>query len=383
VNNVVIVGAGAAGYAVAEGLHQNGFAGSLTIVGEETEAPYDRPPLSKEILSGAWEVPRAELIAHRRVAPMNPTVLTGVRATSLDVEGQLVALDDGRVLDYDAVVIATGITPRQLPHPEAPNIRVLRTLPDSLALRALIAHRAPRLVVVGAGFLGLEVAATSRGLGADVTVVEPVPGPPLASRIGEVAARRLAALHQSHGVRIHTGVGVETITENGVVRSDGVSHEADVILIAVGSTPTTQWLEDSALTIDNGVVCDEYCAAAPGVWAAGDVASWFHQGYAQRMRLEHRTNAQESGHAVAKNILGAAEPFEPIPYFWTDHYDVRVQLAGVIPRDATVEIVEGDADAEKFVQTYAVPGGVTGVLAWNAPRQLAQYRRDLVPIPLN
>ncbi|MEY2474632.1 MAG: hypothetical protein QOK28_3961 [Actinomycetota bacterium] len=382
-NNVVIVGAGAAGYAVAEGLHQNGFDGTLTIVGEETDAPYDRPPLSKEILSGAWEVPRAELITHRRIAPMNPQLLTGVRATGLDVDGHRVALDDGRTLDYDAVVIATGITPRQLPHPDAPNVRVLRTLQDSLALRALIAEGSPRLVVVGAGFLGLEVSATARKLGADVTVVEPIPGPPLASRIGDVAGRRLLALHEANGVRIHTGVGVDTITESGVVRSDGASHEADVILIAVGSTPTTAWLEGSGLTIDNGVVCDEYCAAAPGVWAAGDVASWFHQGYAQRMRLEHRTNAQESGHAVAKNVLGMAEPFVPVPYFWTDHYDVRVQLAGVIPRDATVDIVEGEAGADKFVQTYSVHGEVAGVLAWNAPRLLAQHRRDLVPIPLS
>jgi NADPH-dependent 2,4-dienoyl-CoA reductase/sulfur reductase-like enzyme len=368
---------------VAEGLHQNGFTGRLTLVGDETDAPYDRPPLSKEILSGAWEVPRAELITHRRIAPMNPEILAGVAATALDVEGHRVTLADGRVLDYDALVIATGITPRSLPHPDAPNIRVLRTLPDSLALRALIAEKSPRLVVVGAGFLGLEVAATARRLGADVTVVEPIPGPPLASRIGTVAAERLAALHESHGVRIHTGVGVETITETGVVRSDGVAHDADVILIAVGSTPATQGVEGSGLTIENGVVCDEYCAAAPGVWAAGDVASWFHRGYAQRMRLEHRTNAQESGHAVAKNIMGALEPFEPVPYFWTDHSDVRVQLAGVIPRDATVALVEGDASGDKFVQTYSVHDAVTGVLAWNSPRQLAQYRRDLRPRPLS
>ena len=382
-NRIVIVGTGAAGYAVAEGLHQGGYEGSVTLVGEETDDPYDRPPLSKEVLSGVWEPARAELIAHRRIAPMHPEILTGVRATALDVTAHELTLSDGRTLGYDAVVIATGITPRSLPHPDAPNIRVLRTMQDSLALRALIAEGGPRLVVVGAGFLGLEVAATARGLGADVTVVEPIPGAPLASRIGDVAAQRLQQVHADNGVRIHTGVGVETITDTGVVRSDGESHDADVILIAVGSTPTTQWLEGSTLTIDNGVVCDEYCAAGPDVWAAGDVASWFHQGYAQRMRLEHRTNAQEQGHAVAKNILGAAEPFVPVPYFWTDHYKVRVQLAGVIPRDATIEVVEGDAAGDQFVQSYSVHGSVAGVLAWNAPRQLAQHRRALAPIPLS
>ena len=383
-NNVVIVGAGAAGYAVAEGLHQNGFDGKVAIVGEETDDPYDRPPLSKEILSGAWEVPRAELITHRRIAPMNPEILRGVGAQALDAANHTVALTDGRTLEYDALVVATGITPRQLPHPECPSIHTLRTLQDALALRAaLTAHEHPDLVIVGAGFLGLEVGATARGLGANVTVVEPVPGPPLASRIGTVAAERLLSLHERHGVTIHTGIGVEHVNESDVVRTDGVVHDAHVILIAVGSTPTTEWLNGSGLSIDNGLVCDEFCHAGNDVWGAGDVASWLHLGYGQRMRLEHRTHAQEMGHAVAKNMLGANEPFTPIPYFWTDQYDVRVQLAGVIPRDATVELVEGDVAGDKFVQTYAAPGGVTGVLAWNSPRQLAQYRRELRPIPLS
>ncbi|HVT75827.1 MAG TPA: FAD-dependent oxidoreductase [Acidimicrobiales bacterium] len=383
-NRIVIVGAGAAGYAVAEGLHQNGFAGRLTIVGAESEAPYDRPPLSKEILSGAWEVPRAELIAHRRIAPMEPEIRSGIAAESLDTANHSVMLTDGSRLEYDALVVATGITPRQLPHPDAPTIHVLRTLSDSLGLRAAItAQDHARLVVVGAGFLGLEVAATARGLGAEVDVVEPVPGPPLASRIGDVAADKLLALHESRGVRIHTGIGVETIDATRVIRADGVTHDADVILIAVGSTPATEWLNGSGLEIGNGLICDEYCHAGHDVWGAGDVASWMHLGYGQRMRLEHRTNAQEQGHAVAKNILGANEPFTPVPYFWTDQYDARVQLAGVMPPNAEVAVVEGDVDSDQFVQTYSVAGNVAGVLAWKAPRLLAQYRRDLTPIRLN
>ncbi len=383
---MVIVGAGAAGYAVAEGLHQNGFTGRLTIAGEETDEPYDRPPLSKQILSGEWEAPRAELIAARRAAPLDPTVLTGVRATALDIAAHTVALSDGRALDYDALVVATGITPRRIPHPDVPNIRVLRTMQDSLALRGLIAEKSPRLLIVGAGFLGLEVAATARGLGAEVTVVEPIPGPPLASRVGSLAAEQLLATHEAHDVRIHTGIGVDqldTVADGtiDVALSDGSHRVADVVLVAVGSTPTTQWLEGSGLTIDNGLVCDEFCHAGSDVWGAGDVASWLHVGYGQRLRLEHRTNAQEQGLAVAQNILGANQPFMPIPYFWTDQYDVRIQLAGVIPRGVEGQLVEGGVEDDKWVQTYSTSTGeVAGVLAWKAPRLLAQHRQQLSPV---
>jgi NADPH-dependent 2,4-dienoyl-CoA reductase/sulfur reductase-like enzyme len=326
------------------------------------------------------------LIAARRAAPLAPTVHTGVRAASLDVTGHTVALSDGRTLDYDALVVATGITPRRIPHPDVANIRVLRTLQDSLALRALIADKSPRLLIVGAGFLGLEVAATSRGLGAEVTVVEPVPGPPLASRVGNLAAERLLATHEAHGVRIHTGIGVDGLDALGdgtidVALSDGSHRVADVVLVAVGSVPTTQWLEGSGLTIENGLVCDEFCHAGSDVWGAGDMASWLHVGYGRRLRLEHRTNAQEQGFAVAKNILGANEPFTPIPYFWTDQYDVRIQLAGVIPLGAEGVLAEGSVEDDKWVQTYATAAGeAAGVLAWKAPRLLAQHRQHLSPV---
>lgn len=383
----MVVGGGAAGYAVAEGLQQNGYTGRLTIVCDET-VPYDRPPLSKEVLSGAWDPPRAELLAARRIAAMNPEVMTGVCATSVDTDQHRVELSDGTSLDFDALAVATGISPRRIPHPDVPNIRVLRTLNDSLTLHSLLADKSPRLLVIGAGFLGLEVAATANGLGADVTVVEPVPGPPLATRVGTTAAELLLAAHLAHGIRIHTGVGVADLVAeaDGPIRAeltDDTHRTADVVLIAVGSTPNTQWLHDSGLTINNGLTCDEFCNAGPGVWGAGDVASWFHVGYQQRLRLEHRTNAHEHGYAVGRNILGANEPFTPVPYFWTDQYDVRIQLAGVIPPDARSEIVEGTPGDNKFVEAFMTTAGqVAGVLAWNAPRLLAQHRRDLVPVPV-
>ncbi|MEY2399867.1 MAG: hypothetical protein QOJ00_3041 [Actinomycetota bacterium] len=383
VQSIVIVGTGAAGYAVAEGLHTEGFTGAVTLVGEEQGEPYDRPPLSKEVLSGAWEPSRAALIAARRVEPLHPTILTGVRAVALEVTDQRVELSDGRSLPYDAVVIATGVAPRRLEHPDVPNIRVLRTMDDALALRALLVDGGRRLLVVGGGFLGLEAAATARGLGATVTVVEPIPGPPLASRIGNEAATKLLATHRAHGVEVFTGIGVASldVAADGTVRatlSDGTTIEADVVLVAVGSVPNTRWLEGSGLEIVNGVVCDAYCSAAPGVWAAGDVASWQHVGYERRLRLEHRTNAQEQGLAVARNIVGDPRPFTPVPYFWTYQYDVRIQVHGQIVDVDRNDIVEGAPGDDTFVQTFSFDGKVTAALGWNAARRMAEFRRQLL-----
>ncbi|MEY2469794.1 MAG: hypothetical protein QOF21_2492, partial [Actinomycetota bacterium] len=227
------------------------------------------------------------------------------------------------------------------------------------------------------------VAATARKLDANVTVVEPVPGPPLASRIGTAAATKLLAIHVANGVQIHTGIGVESIAQlDGdtvqAVLSNGDTVEADVVLIAVGSVPTTDWLESSGLAVDNGLICDEYCSAGHDVWGAGDVASWQHVGYDRRLRLEHRTNAQEQGLAVAANVVGTREPFVPVPYFWTNQYDVRVQMHGVVTDTADTEIVEGGPDEDSFVQTFSNAGRVTAALGWNAARRMAEYRKQLL-----
>ncbi len=239
------------------------------------------------------------------------------------------------------------------------------------------------MLVVGGGFLGLEVAATARTLGATVTVVEPIPGPPLASRIGEEAATKLRALHESHGVQIHTGIGVDDLTPSsgGAIEStlsDGTKLDADVVLVAVGSTPSTEWLAGSGLPLDNGLICDEFCSAGSDVWAAGDVASWHHVGYQRRLRLEHRTNAQEQGLAVAANIVGTPTPFVPVPYFWTYQYDARIQVHGVIADVTRTSVVEGNPADASFVQTFSLDGGVVAALGWNSARRMAEYRRRLI-----
>jgi NADPH-dependent 2,4-dienoyl-CoA reductase/sulfur reductase-like enzyme len=316
------------------------------------------------------------LLAAKRVRPLDPTIITGVAAASVDVEAQRVHLADGRELPYDALVVATGVYPRTLPFPDGANVHVIRTMEHSLALQAQLGEGV-RLIVFGGGFLGLEAAATARGLGADVHVVEPIPGPPLANKIGTVAAAKLLAMHTDHGVTIQTGIGVEGIEADGVKLSDGSRLDGDVMLISIGAAPMVSWLEGSGLPLDNGLVCDEYCYAGNNVWGAGDVASWVHVGYGRRLRLEHRTNAQEQGQHVAANILGAHEPFTPIPYFWTDQFESRVQVRGLIPPEAEGEIVEGDPDGDSFVQTFSVQGRPIGVLGWNAARLAMQHARQL------
>ncbi|MCW2542255.1 MAG: hypothetical protein JWN95_3980 [Frankiales bacterium] len=398
VEPIVIVGSGAAGLSTAESLRSAGYQGELQIVGEEQGWPYDRPPLSKQILAGTWLPEKIALLPQRRIDALAAQFIFGVRATSLNTEQRVVLLSDGRRLPYQALVIATGVRPRELRHPDLGNVHVLRTLEHAQLLRASLLPSDQRLVVVGGGFLGLEVAASARKLGAQVTVVEPVPGDPLASRIGLVAAAKLVELHRASGVRVLTGVGVTALTgdaeapspyvESGgepdrrqpvreVHLTDGTALPADVVLIAVGSDPCAEWLESSGLLIDDGVVCDEYCAAGPNVWAAGDVARWLHRGLDRHVRLEHRTNATEQGRHVAQNILGAKLPFQPVPFFWTDHFETKIQLAGTLPHAADAEIVEGDAASDSFIQTFSVDGALRGVLCWNSPRRMTAYRNAL------
>lgn len=384
---IVIVGAAAAGIAAAEALRRGGWAGELVLVEEDPDAPYDRPPLSKQLLSGAWPPERLALLTPQRVEALAAHLRLGTRAVALDVASRTIALDTGETLAFEQLVIATGAAPRRLPGDELDGVCVLRTLRDALALRERLAG-APRLVVVGAGFLGLEVAATAVALGARVTVVEPVAAP-LATRLGEHVAARLLALHAAHGVEVLTGVDVASLEsdEHGHVRhvalGDGRRLAADVVLVAVGCAPSVAWLAGSGLELEDGVVCDERCRAADGVWAAGDVARWRHAGAGRLLRIEHRVHAAEQGRAVAAAILGAPAPFTPTPFFWTDHYDVKVQLAGFLPSDAEVEVADGDADGERFALLLRrrPDGAPVGVIGWNMPRAVTRLRAELALSP--
>lgn len=375
--SVTIVGAGAAGLGTAEYLRAGGFAGAITVIGDESGVPYDRPPLSKQVLCGTWPAERATLFAPARLDAIDAHHVRGVAATGLDRQARLVRLADGRRIGYETLVVATGLRPRHLPAGLGLGATTLRTADDAQRLRKDIGPGTP-VVVVGGGFLGLEAAASARTLGAEVTVVEPVPGPPLASRIGPLAATRLLALHREHGVDVRTGVGVARgLPDGAVVLSDDDELPADVVLTCIGSTPAVDWLRGSGLDLTDGVMCDEFCAAAPDVWAVGDVANWPHVTLGRRLRLEHRTNATEQARAVAANILGARAPFVPVPFFWSDHFDVKIQVAGFVPADAAGEVVEGDAHGDSFVQTFTVDGRPVGVLGWNAARKMPAHRARL------
>ncbi len=383
---VVVVGASLAGLRAAEEIRHQGHAGPVLIVGDEIHAPYDRPPLSKQFLAGTWDVLRIHHHAPDQLDTLGLDFRLGMRATGLDPVGHSLALDDGSELAYDGLVIATGARARTLPHAEpAPGIRTLRTLDDCLGLRADLAAagEGARVVVIGAGFIGAEVASTCHGLGCVVTVVEAL-ATPLARVIGEAMGTACAGLHLDAGVALRLGVGVTSIVGGRpggspftVHLSDGSAGEGDVVVVGIGVDPAVDWLTGSGLTLDDGVCCDERLFAADRVVAAGDVARWHHRGVGTDLRLEHWTNAAEGGPAAARNLLAgskAAEPYAPVPFFWSDQYGAKIQMIGRPDPDDEVVVVDGSVEERKLVALYRRGDRLAAALAISRPRQLMGYR---------
>jgi NADPH-dependent 2,4-dienoyl-CoA reductase/sulfur reductase-like enzyme len=366
----LIVGASAAGLACAEALRRKGYTGPLTIVGAEPHLPYDRPPLSKQVLSGSWEPARAQLRPAEALAALDATFVLGDPAVHLDVAERAVHTASGRVLKAENIVLATGLRPRTLPRQPA-----LRTLDDAVSLREDLL-KCSRAVVVGDGVLGAEIAATARGMGVPVTLAGPQQAP-MALQLGPVVAGQLAGLHASHGVELRLGAAVTGAGADGVLLETGELLPADLVVVAFGSAPATDWLRDSGLTLDNGIVCDSRCRAAEGVYAAGDVARWHHETLGTLVRLENRANATDQGIAVAANILGADQPYTPVPYFWTDQFDAKIHVHGFVGPE--VSIVEGSLAERRFVARYHRDGELTGVLGWNMPKQARQHRQEITP----
>jgi 3-phenylpropionate/trans-cinnamate dioxygenase ferredoxin reductase subunit len=309
----------------------------------------------------------------------------GRRATALDVGTRTLTLDDGEPLAFDGLIIATGASPRTIPGTgDLAGVYTLRTLDDALALRKDLESTPQRVVVVGAGFIGAEVAATARGSGLEVTVVEALPVP-LGRVLGETIGQVCGELHRDHGVDLRVNVGVDGLDGDARVQrvrlSDGSAIDADVVVVGIGVAPNTRWLDGSGLTIDNGVVCDATTLAAPGITAAGDVARWPNARFDETARVEHWDHAIEMAGFAARRLLVAddeAVPFSPVPYFWSDQYDRKIQLAGRCRPDDDVEVVVGSTDERRFVALYGRGGRVTAVLGMNRPRHVMQYRQLIV-----
>lgn len=378
-STIVVVGAGLAGLKAVEGLRNKGFDGSLTLVGSESRLPYDRPPLSKGFLAGKDEMARLALTSEDKLASLGVEFANGETAVSLDLVARIVRLGSGRSLPFDGLVIATGATPRRLLSlGDLEGVMTLRRLEDSVSLRHRLSASGVRLVVVGGGFLGMEVAATARGLGADVMVVEPL-ATPLARVLGPVIGRTIEALHRDNGVELRMGLGVDSVEGSDRVErvrlSDGTTVEAEVVLVAIGVTPETTWLERSGLALDDGVICSSSLTAAPGVVAAGDLARFPHPLASSAVRLEHRTNAAEQGaHAAASLLAGdQAEPFTLVPYFWSDQYDVKIQSIGIPSPTDEVEVVAGSLDERRFVACCGRNGQLSAVVGFGMPREVMRF----------
>ncbi|TDD51637.1 NAD(P)/FAD-dependent oxidoreductase [Saccharopolyspora elongata] len=379
---VLVVGASAAGIATADALRRKGYHDSLTLLGAESHLPYDRPPLSKQVLSGTWEAERVRLRSPEKLAELDADIILGDPAVGLDPATRTVRTASGRTLTAGTIVVATGLRPRTLPGQDGlTGVHVLRTVDDSLALRSALLS-ATRVVVVGDGVLGTEIAATARGMGADVTLVGPQPAP-MASQFGTLVGGLLGELHAERGVRLRLGAAVDGLTGRdgrvtGVRLDTGDELPADVVVVALGAAPATEWLAESGLQLDNGLVCDSRCRAAEGIYGAGDVARWQHDALGVPLRLENRTNATMQANAVAANILGEDQPYSPVPHFWTDQYDTKIQVHGLPTAAAEATIVDGDPADGRFVAMYHRDGEAVGVLGWNMPKQTRLRRGEVV-----
>jgi NADPH-dependent 2,4-dienoyl-CoA reductase/sulfur reductase-like enzyme len=387
-DHIVVVGGSLGGLRACEQLRTSGYAGRITLVGAEAHEPYDRPPLSKKLLAGDWDPDRIRLRKPGELDELGVAARLGAPAVHLDPERQVVELDGAADVGYDGLIVATGAAPRHLPgQPQAAGIHVLRTLDDSLGLRAELVDGA-RVVIIGAGFIGLEVAATARGRGCEVTVLEGLPAP-LVRALGAEMGAAVAAVHGRNGVDVRCAVQVAGIeVEGGHVRAvalaDGGEVPADVVVVGIGVTPQVDWLAGSGAELRDGVVCDEALwTRVPNVFAAGDCVRWFNRLYDEEMRVEHWTNAAEQGAAAAKNLLATAAgeptvPYAPVPFFWSDQYDSRIQYLGRAAGadDEQVEVVAGDLGG-RFAALYGHAGRFRAVLGVTMPRMVMPMRKLL------
>ncbi|MCR8899757.1 FAD-dependent oxidoreductase [Gordonia sp. GONU] len=377
---LVVVGASLAGLRAVEAARKSGFTGAITMVGAEPELPYDRPPLTKEHLKPDGPQQSKPLKTADALAELDVELRLGRTATSLDTDSRKLTLDSGDVLPYDALVIATGVRPRLLDGVDVthPRIHAIRTLDSANALRESLTEEQP-VLIVGAGFIGSEVASAAVASGRSVTIVEAARHP-LSHVVGIQAGAALMDLHRRRGVTLRCGQTLDSVSAFDDHIEAGIGDEkisAGSLVVAIGTVPNTEWLAGSGVPVDNGVVCEPDLSAGDGISAAGDVASWVDPRWGIRRRVEHRTNAAEQGKHAAITALdpAGASAFSSIPYVWTEWYGVKIQVVG--QTDADEELLVGDVEGESFVALYRKDSQLRGALTVGRPAATQKFRKLL------
>ncbi len=383
----VIVGGGMAGAKAAETLREEGFNGRVVLIGAESLRPYERPPLSKDYLRGETEQEKVHVHGEAYYGEHDIDLRLGREVSRVDTGSHEVALDDGETLRYDRLLLATGAEPRRLPIPGADldGVLYLRTVPDSDRIRERL-DRGGSLVVVGAGWIGAEVAASARQRGMEVTIVEPM-SVPLERVLGPEMGAFYRDVHADKGVRLLLGTGVEGFEGGTAVErvrtNDGRTLDCDAVVVGVGVKPTTALAEAAGLAMGDGVLADELLqTSAEGVFAAGDVVSAQHPFYGQRIRVEHWANALEQGPAAARNMLGAGAPYDKLPYFFSDQYDVGMEYAGYATSWDRV-VVRGDLAGREFIAFWLAGDRVLAgmnVNVWDVTDTIQRLIRERVAI---
>ena len=376
---IVVVGGSQAGVHAIAQLRQEGYEHEITLVDSDGHLPYDRPPLSKEALFGAME--HETLLHEPEWYEQNGVSLRlGISAVKLNANNKVLTLETGEVIRYDGMVIATGSRARRLDTgASGVSIYTLRTLDDAIKLRRQMAP-GKHLLVVGAGFIGLEVASSARQLGLDVTVVDAAQVP-LSRAFGDDLGRWFRRLHERNGVEVSCATTIKSMERSGsgvsVSMSSGKKLYADLIVVGIGASPAVDWLTGSGLKIGNGISCEsDLRTSAPDVVAAGDVARWYNPIFDEEMRVEHWTNAVEQGRHAAATLLGSRDAFNSVPYFWTDQFDAKMRFIGRV--DAADDVlIERESD-DRLVALFGRDGLVRGAACINAPRQLALYRKAIL-----
>jgi NADPH-dependent 2,4-dienoyl-CoA reductase/sulfur reductase-like enzyme len=374
---VAIVGASLAGLRAAETLRSNGFNDHIMLIGNEASLPYNRPPLSKQFLTGDWEADRLPFLKSDQFEGLNIIFRSSTDAVAIDIDLQTIALSDNSRVEFDGLVIATGARATQLTNLTGrPNVFTLRSLEDSQRLGQALTT-AKSLVVIGGGFIGSEVAASAHGMGIETTIIESQDALMLRG-LGSLIGNALTNFHRAHGVDVRCNSRVTRVVDDGIHTSieltDGTSLSPDVIVVGVGASPATDWLEDSSIALDDGVITDSFCRVQskrgdplPKIVAAGDVARWYSTRHGRHVRSEHWTNAQEQGAAAAQTLLAdlgindaIAPTYDPVPYMWSDQFGKKIQVVGFPEINDTTHIVQGALEEAKFLALVERDGQLVG-----------------------